>query len=83
MPRQFPAYAYPPQPDLSDLPRGLGWRQLHMLKFCRKYPGLHTIDPSRESRRAAIGLAKRGLLTLTDCGMSTATGKPVYMISAK
>lgn len=80
--RRFPTYAHPPEPDLSDAPRGLGWRQLYMLRFCRRYPGLHTIDSSRESRRAAIGLAKRGLIHLTDCGMATATGMPVYMVSA-
>lgn len=82
MHRQFPTYAYPPEPNLSDLPKGLGWRQLYMVRFCRRYPGLHTIDASRESRRVALSLAARGLLHLTDCGMCTATGKPVYMVSA-
>ena len=82
MQRTFPTYAYPVEPMLSDLPRGLGWRQIHMLRFCRKYPGLHTIDTSRETRRVALSLVARGLLHLTDCGMATAAGKPVYMVSA-
>jgi hypothetical protein len=59
----------------------LGWRQRHMLNFCTKYPGLHTISPDHETVRVARSLQSRGLLTITDCGMATATGRTVYMVS--
>lgn len=60
----------------------LGPLQLHMLGFCRKYPGHHTISPDRETVRVARSLQRRGLLHVTDCGMATATGRPVLMVSA-
>lgn len=64
------------------LPPGLGWRQRHMLRFCRRYPGEHYAGPDRDSRRAAESLARRGLLELRDCGMRSANGQPVYIVSA-
>lgn len=70
-----------PLPDLSDAPKRLGWKQRYMLTFCRKYPGLHTIDPSMV--KTAFSLAHYGLLYIVNCGMSTATGRTVYMVSAK
>jgi hypothetical protein len=62
--------------------RPLGPLQRHMLDFCQKYPGRHTISPDRQTRRVAESLQRRGLLHITDCGMSTANGQPVLMVSA-
>jgi hypothetical protein len=58
----------------------LGPLQLQMLDFCRKYPGRHTISPDRDTVRVARSLQRRGLLHVTDCGMSTASGQPVLMV---
>jgi hypothetical protein len=63
-------------------PHQLGPLQLHMLRFCRQHPGNHTISPDRETVRVAHSLQRRGLVHITDCGMSTATGQPVLMVSA-
>jgi hypothetical protein len=52
-----------------------------MLDFCRRYPGAHTISPDRDTVRVARSLQRRGLLHVTDCGMATATGRPVLMVS--
>lgn len=60
----------------------LGPLQQQMLDFCRKYPGHHTISPDRETVRVARSLQRRGLLHVTDCGMSTANGQTVLMVSA-
>lgn len=60
----------------------LGPLQQHMLDFCRKYPGHHTISADRDTVRVAQSLQRRGLLHITDCGMSTASGKTVYMVEA-
>ena len=60
----------------------LGPLQQHMLDFCRKHPGRHTISPDRDTVRVARSLQRRGLLRVTDCGMTTATGQPVLMVSA-
>jgi hypothetical protein len=60
----------------------LGYLQRHMLEFCQRHPGHHTISPDRETVRVARSLQRRGLLHLTDCGMSTATGQSVLMVSA-
>ena len=60
----------------------LGYLQRHMLEFCRRYPGSHTIAPDRETVRVARSLQRRGLLHVTDCGMCTASGRPVLMVSA-
>lgn len=60
----------------------LGPLQRHMLEFCRKHPGHHTISPDWQTRQVAQSLQRRGLLHVTDCGMSTATGQPVLMVSA-
>jgi len=59
----------------------LGYLQAEMLAFCKRHPGHHTIAPDHETVRVARSLAKRGLLHITDCGMSTATGRPVLMVS--
>lgn len=59
----------------------LGPLQRHMLDFCRRYPGTHTISPDRDTVRVALSLQRRGLLHVTDCGMATATGRPVLMVS--
>lgn len=66
----------------SDFPSDLGWRQRHMLSFCRKYPGLHTIAADKKTQTVAKSLEKRGLLHLVDCGMATASGRTVYMVTA-
>lgn len=66
----------------DDLPATLGWRQRHMLSFCRKYPGRHTISHDAKTQQVALSLAKRGLLHVTDCGMCSATGRTVYMVSS-
>jgi hypothetical protein len=60
----------------------LGYLQHHMLAFCAKHPGQHSISPDSETVRVAKSLAKRGLLHITDCGMSTSTGKPCLMVQA-
>lgn len=60
----------------------LGYLQQQMLEFCRKYPGHHTINPDRETVRVAHSLQNRGLLHITDCGMSTNDGRTVYMVCA-
>lgn len=59
----------------------LGPLQLHLLEFCRRYPGTHTISPDRETVRVARSLQRRGLLHVTDCGMCTSAGRPVLMVS--
>lgn len=59
----------------------LGPLQRHMLDFCTRYPGHHTISPDRDTVRVARSLQRRGLLHITDCGMATATGQTVYMVS--
>jgi hypothetical protein len=59
----------------------LGHHQRQLLAFCRKYPGRHTISPDWLSVKVARSLERRGLLHLTDCGMATATGRPVLMVS--
>jgi hypothetical protein len=60
----------------------LGPLQQHMLAFCQKHPGPHTISPDFETVRVARSLQRRGLLHITDCGMSTASGRSVLMVSA-
>jgi hypothetical protein len=60
----------------------LGYLQRHMLEFCQRHPGRHTISPDHTTVRVARSLQRRGLLHVTDCGMSTATGQPVLMVSA-
>lgn len=60
----------------------LGYLQRHMLQFCLDHPGHHTIAPDRETVRVARSLQRRGLLHVTDCGMATATGQSVLMVSA-
>lgn len=59
----------------------LGHHQRQMLHFCQKSPGRHTISPDWLSVKVARSLAAKGLLHLTDCGMATATGRPVLMVS--
>ena len=59
----------------------LGYLQREMLHFCERHPGLHTISPDAETVRVARSLARRGLLHITDCGMATATGRAVLMVS--
>ena len=63
-------------------PHKLGALQLHMYTFCVEHPGPHTLSPDRATVRVAQSLQRRGLVHLTDCGMATATGKPVLLISA-
>ena len=58
----------------------IGYLQQHMLDFCIKYPGNHTIATDYETVRVAKSLAKRNLIHITDCGMSDTNGKPVYMV---
>jgi len=53
-----------------------------MLQFCRRHPGSHTISPDRDTVRVARSLQRRGLLHVTDCGMCTASGQTVLMVSA-
>jgi len=60
----------------------LGYLQRHMLRFCLKYPGLHYISADYETVRVARSLEKRQLIHMIDCGLSTNTGKAVYMVSA-
>jgi len=60
----------------------LGYLQRHMLDFCQKHPGRHTISPDRVTVRVAQSLQRRGLLHITDCGMCTASGQTVYMVQA-
>ena len=60
----------------------LGPLQRQMLEFCRKHPGHHTISPDRDTVRVARSLQCRGLLHVTDCGMATATGQTMLMVSA-
>ncbi len=62
--------------------KGLGPLQRQMLEFCQKHPGQHTISPDSETVRVARSLQRRGLLHITDCGMSTASGRTVLMVSA-
>lgn len=60
----------------------LGHRQRQMLAFCQAHPGHHTISPDRATVRVAQSLQRRGLLHITDCGMCTASGHAVLMVSA-
>jgi hypothetical protein len=59
----------------------LGHHQRQMLHFCQQHPGRHTLNPDAVSMRVARSLERRGLLHITDCGMATATGRPVLMVS--
>ena len=59
----------------------LGPLQLQMLWYCRRHPDPHAINPNRDTVRVARSLEKRGLLQITDCGISATTGRPVLMIS--
>ena len=59
----------------------LGYLQSEMLQFCERHPGPHTISHDAETVRVAKSLARRGLLHITDCGMATATGRVVLMVS--
>ena len=59
----------------------LGYLQREMLQFCERHPGPHTISPDAETVRVAKSLARRGLLHITYCGMATATGRAVLMVS--
>jgi hypothetical protein len=65
----------------STMNRPIGYLQQHMLEFCKRHPGLHTIAPDSSTVRVARSLERRGMLRITDCGMSTATGKSVLMVS--
>ena len=60
----------------------LGYLQQHMLEFCRRYPGRHYIATDHETIRVARSLERRGLLHVTDCGMSATTGRPSLMVQA-
>jgi len=62
------------------MPR-LGYLQRHMLTFCQEHPGNHTISSDYETVRVARSLQRLGLLHVTDCGMSTASGRPVLMVT--
>lgn len=64
------------------MPERLGYLQQHMLQFCLKHPGLHTIAPDAQTVRVARSLERRGLLQIVDCGMCTASGRAVYMVRA-
>jgi hypothetical protein len=59
----------------------LGHHQRRLLAFCQKYPGRHTISSDWLSVKIARSLERRGLLDITNCGMATATGRPVLMVS--
>lgn len=59
----------------------LGPLQRNMLEFCRTHPGHHTIASDQKTVRVARSLERRGLLHITDCGMATAKGQPVLMVS--
>jgi hypothetical protein len=59
----------------------LGWRQKAMLDFVNSH-GTHriySINPTENN--TAYSLEKRGLLRVINCGMCTATGKAVLMIT--
>ena len=60
----------------------LGYLQQQMLDFCRKHPGRHYLATDHETIRVARSLERRGLIRLTDCGMCSAAGRPVYMAQA-
>jgi hypothetical protein len=64
-------------------PNGLGYLQRHMLTFCQRYPGRHTIASDYETVRVARSLQRRGLLIVTDCGMCTAAGRPVLIVQIR
>lgn len=62
----------------------LGWRQQQMLDFVKKHhkPNqVFSVHP--DENRVAISLEKKGLINVIDCGMSTATGRKVLMVSLK
>ena len=60
----------------------LGYLQAQMLSFAEAHPGRHSISPDYETVRVARSLERRGLIHITDCGMCSASGRPVLMISA-
>lgn len=64
------------------MPERLGYLQQHMLQFCLKHPGLHTIAPDAQTVRVARSLERRGLVRITNCGMCTSTGRAVLMVQA-
>lgn len=61
---------------------GLGYLQRQMLSFMQRapYPDSRFYVPAdRLSIKIAKSLERRGLISLTDCGMCTAAGRTVYM----
>lgn len=59
----------------------LGYRQRHMLNYVTKHGAdrRYQIDP--DENRVAYSLQRHGLLRVIDCGMATATGRTVLMVT--
>ena len=51
--------------------RPIGYLQQHMLDFCKRYPGRHTIASDAQTIKVARSLESRGLLHITDCALDT------------
>ena len=61
----------------------LGYRQLFMLNFMKShgFNQTYTIHPSEN--KVAYSLQKLGLIRVIDCGMSTASGQTVLMVTGQ
>jgi hypothetical protein len=57
----------------------IGYKQRQMLDFCKRYPGHHYVPCDAESVRIARSLEKRGLLHITDWGMTDHRGRSVLV----
>ena len=68
---------------MATTTKPLGHRQLFMLNFMKRYGfnQTYSIDPSEN--KVAYSLQKRGLIRVIDCGMSTASGQTVLMVTGQ
>lgn len=59
----------------------LGYRQQHMLNYVAKHGPARTYSIDPDESRVAYSLQRRGLLKVIDCGMATASGRTVLMVT--
>ena len=56
--------------------------QRNWLLHLRANPGQHYVELTKRELVVLESLQRRGLVHVTDCGMSTAKGRTVYIIQA-
>jgi hypothetical protein len=60
----------------------LGYLQRQMLRSLTRCGGRYYVPPDLPNIKIAKSLERRGLISLTDCGMCTAAGRTVYIAEA-